>query len=102
MSETQDKQDSARQRISFTAFVLSLSTAALQQLGVKIAEGEDPCTNLVLAQQTIDILDMLEKKTEGNLTEEERKLLAAVLYDLRMRYVDAASAKGCPDLSTPK
>jgi hypothetical protein len=86
--------------ISFTTFVLSLSTAALENLGVRMSEEEDPCTNLALAKQTIDVLDMLAHKTTGNLSEEEGKLLSAVLYDLRIRYVESARAAGCPEPTT--
>jgi hypothetical protein len=82
--------------ITFTTFVLSLSTAALQHLGVSAAEGEDqkPEVNLPAAQQTIDILEMLAEKTKGNLSEEEDKLLGTLLYDLRMRYVEATRGAG--------
>jgi hypothetical protein len=82
--------------ITFTTFVLSLSTAALQHLGVSIAEGDDPKpeVNLQAAQQTIDILEMLAEKTKGNLSEEEDKLLGTLLYDLRMRYVEATRGAG--------
>ena len=40
-----------------------------------------------MAKQTIDLIAMLEEKTQGNLTGEEERLLSQVLYDLRMRYV---------------
>ena len=76
--------------ISFTTFILSLSTAALQHLGVGPVEGQEKVgPNLLLAQQTIDILAMLQAKTKNNLSESEDKLLGNILYDLRMRYVDA-------------
>jgi hypothetical protein len=96
LSEEVEKNESAPPEISFTAFVLSLSTAALQQLGVKVTEeAEDVCVNLALAKQSIDILEMLEKKTEGNLSEQESKLLGNVLYDLRMRFVQASRGVEC-------
>jgi len=96
LSTTEEKKSSAPQVVSFTAFVLSLSTAALQQLGVQVVEeASDPCVNLALAQQTIDILEMLEKKTKGNLSEQESKLLSNVLYDLRMRFVQASRGTEC-------
>jgi len=50
--------------------------------------------NLPLAKQTIDILGMLEQKTRGNLTAEERQLLEQVLYELRMRFVEATTSSG--------
>jgi hypothetical protein len=45
--------------------------------------------NLPAAQQMIDILALLEQKTRGNLTAEERQVLEQVLYELRLRYVQA-------------
>jgi hypothetical protein len=52
----------------------------------------DPTTgkkekNLLLAKQSIDILGMLDEKTQGNLTNDEEKLLRHVLHDLRLMYV---------------
>jgi hypothetical protein len=60
----------------------------LVQLGVI----DDPATgkkakNLLLGKQTIDILGMLEEKTQGNLTKDEESMLKNILYDLRMIYV---------------
>ncbi len=77
--------------ITFTTFVFSLSSSALAQLG----EIPDPFTkkveqNLPIAQQTIDLLGMLEQKTRGNLSDEEKKTLEAVLYDLRLRFLKAS------------
>ncbi len=82
--------------ISFTTFVLSLSTAALQHLGVTATgdRKERPEVNLEAAQQTIDILEMLEEKTKNNLSDEESKLLSTLLYDLRMRFVEASREAG--------
>jgi len=76
--------------VEFTTFVLSLSHSALMHLG----EAPDPETggvvqkNLLLARQTIDLIAMLEEKTKGNLTGDEERLLAQILFDLRMRYVE--------------
>jgi len=44
---------------------------------------------LVLAKQSIDIINLLKDKTKGNLTNEEENLLDNLLYDLRMRFVKA-------------
>jgi hypothetical protein len=77
--------------INFVTLVLSLSSSALIQLG----EIPDPFTkktekNLTAAQQTIDILGMLDEKTKGNLSPEESQTLEAALYDLRLRYLKAS------------
>lgn len=75
--------------IDFATFVLSLNHSALMHLG----EAPHPDTNVVetnlpLAKQDIDLLGLLEEKTKGNLTGDEERLLAQVLFDLRMRYVE--------------
>ncbi|MGH7233563.1 MAG: DUF1844 domain-containing protein, partial [Nitrospiraceae bacterium] len=49
--------------------------------------------NLSQAKEIIDILSMLESKTKGNLTTDEQTVLTDMLYALRMKYVDLASAK---------
>ena len=41
------------------------------------------------AAQMIEILTLLELKTRGNLTLEERQFLEQVLYELRLRFVEA-------------
>jgi hypothetical protein len=78
--------------IDFMNLVFSFSTSALIQLG----EIQDPMTqqvakNLPLAKQTIDIIGMLNEKTKGNLTKDEEKVMENILYDLKLRYVKAAS-----------
>ncbi len=75
-------------KINFATFIFSLNSSVLMHLGVI----DDPSTgkqvkNLPIAKQTIDILGMLEEKTQGNLTEDEAKMLKNILYDLRMIYV---------------
>jgi hypothetical protein len=74
--------------VNFTNFVLSLSTSALFHFGdFPDDEGGQPQKNLAAAKQTIDILDMLNEKTKGNLDKNESDLIQGVLYELKMRYV---------------
>jgi hypothetical protein len=75
-------------RISFETFVLSLGTATFVALG----ELENPVTkkkelDLASAKHNIDILDILEIKTKGNLTEREERLMREVLYEVRLKFV---------------
>lgn len=77
--------------ITFADFIVSLSTSAIFHFG----DIPDPVTkkaekNLAAAKQTIDILGILEQKTRGNLDENEKKLMEAILFELRMRYVKEA------------
>jgi hypothetical protein len=77
-------------KVDFSTFVLSLGTTALYQLGVMSdpTSGEVADPDPLIAQQTIDTLEMLREKTLGNLDEEERKLIDSLLYELRMRFVE--------------
>ena len=85
-----DETPSDAQRLTFTAFVLSLAhTAAVHFGDVPGPEGEGQEVNLPAAQQMIDILSLLEEKTRGNLTVEERQIIDQLLYELRLRYVQA-------------
>ena len=74
---------------NFFQLVFTLQAGAMQQMG-KVAS---PLSGKVerdlnLAKATIDMLDMLQRKTEGNLSDDEKKLLEHVLYELRINYVD--------------
>jgi hypothetical protein len=74
--------------LNFTTFLLSLNASALVQLGMETEPSKNaPSKNLSIAKQTIDVIAMLEEKTRGNLTEEERRLLTNILYELRLLYV---------------
>ena len=91
------ESESARQspqeplpEINFSTFVISLSTQALMHLG----EIASPLTGKVetdvpVAKQMIDILGMLQEKTKGNLISSEERLIDDLLFDLRMKYVEA-------------
>jgi hypothetical protein len=76
--------------VDFHTFVLSLGSSALLHLG-EIENPNDGVSqkDLPLAKHTIDILAMLEEKTKGNLSTAEEKLMESLLYDLRLRYVEA-------------
>ena len=88
--------------LDFNAFVLSLGSSALIHLG----EAPDPVSgkmeepDLLLAQESIDILALLEEKTKGNLTPDESRFLQTMLYDLRMRYI-AAKTHPKPKITPP-
>ena len=81
--------------ITFAAFVLSLAHTAAVHFGdiPDPVSGQASEANLPAAQQMIDILSLLEAKTRGNLTAEERQLLDQLLFELRMRYVEVSKPK---------
>lgn len=57
-------------------------------------DGERIPPNLGVAKHFIDLLEVIEAKTKGNLSDDEAKLLDQVLYELRMRYVEMATGSG--------
>ena len=86
--------EKALPEINFSTFVISLSTQALMHLG----EIPNPLSDRVesdipVAKQMIDIIALLREKTRGNLDQGEEKLMDDVLYDLRMRYMEAVKKK---------
>jgi hypothetical protein len=82
--------------INFASFVLSLAATAAVHFGDRMEPGghELGPVDLVAAGQMIDILALLEEKTRGNLTSDEKQLLDTVLYELRLRFVEAQGAQG--------
>lgn len=63
--------------------------AAVSLGGYKGPTGEMVQRDLATAKHFIDMLEVLKGKTKGNLTDEEDKAMEAVLYEMRMRYVEA-------------
>jgi hypothetical protein len=87
-----DQQHDGSPALTFTAFVLSLASTAAIHFGdlPDPATGQPMDQNLEAAAQMIEILGLLDQKTRGNLTAEERQVLEQVLYELRMRFVEAS------------
>ena len=72
---------------NFSTFVMGLASASLIEMGVI----EDPGTkqkrvNKTAAQQHIELLRMLQEKTRGNLSSDEKELLDRVLTDLKLQF----------------
>jgi uncharacterized protein DUF1844 len=82
-------------QVTFIGFVLSLAHTAAFHFGdvPDPATGKNGDANLGAAKQLIDILALLEEKTRGNLSAEERQLLEQLVYELRMRYVEATKSE---------
>jgi hypothetical protein len=75
----------------FVALISTLATQALFALGLLQVQGEEKREpDLELARYNIDMLETIEEKTKGNLTEEEKAVLANTLSQLRMGYVKVA------------
>jgi hypothetical protein len=77
--------------VDFTTFIFSLGTSALMHMGDQPhPETGESSVDLALAKETIDLLAMLQEKTKGNLSSEEERFVGALLYDLRLRFVQAS------------
>ncbi len=83
-----EEDQNSQSGVDFGSFLLSLATTGMVHLG----EIPDPTTgqkmeNLDGAKQMIEILAMLQKKTQGNLLPEETSFLDSLLYELRMKFL---------------
>jgi len=88
-SEQAEEPRTAPPSADLSGLVTGLALQALVSLGqVKTQEGEALPPDLPQAKHLIDTLDMLKKKTEGNLTSEEQALFEEWLYRLHMTYAE--------------
>jgi len=79
----------------FTGLINMLFTQALFSLGVIQVKGQEKREpDLMLARYNIETLEVLEEKTKGNLSDDESKVLANTLNELRMAYVKIAEMAG--------
>ena len=81
--------------ITFPSLVLSFNTTALFHMGeLAHPESGQKVVDLELAKNAIDTLTILQEKTKGNLENDENELLTRVLYELKMRFVQASRESG--------
>ena len=83
----------ARDPASFVSFIMSSASNAASALGMM----EHPVTHqrevdVELGKHWIDVLGMLQKKTAGNVTPQEKRMLEGLLADLRMQYVSLVNS----------
>ncbi len=88
------KQEGKRESLppgDFAALISMLTTQALFALGLIKVEGQDErAPDLAVAKYSVDMLETLQEKTKGNLTEEEETVLESTLGQVRMAYVKVA------------
>lgn len=81
--------------VKFEHLVMSLITTAMLQMGLAARPGEvAPPPDFAAAQETIELLQVLQQKTKGNLTPEEEDVLTGGLYELRMAFVELSRRAG--------
>ncbi|MCI5065666.1 DUF1844 domain-containing protein [bacterium] len=79
----------AEEGIDYSSFILSLATQAMVQLGeMPPPPGVEIPKNVEAARHTIDVIEMLDKKTVGNLNDAEKKLTSEILHSLRLAFVN--------------
>ena len=78
----------AQSEVVFTSFLTSLATQALVLMGeIPAPEGVDMPVDKSSAKQTIDLIEVIKKKTEGNLSEQENYFIEEVLHSLRLSFI---------------
>ena len=92
--------------MNFDRLVQSLYMTAAMQMGAGTAANEQPRIDILGARQSIDMLTVLDEKTKGNVTEQEKRLLQNALFDLRMSFLEitnaiASSAQRPPQAGKP-
>ncbi len=88
-AESQTTSESAPGPVNFMSFILGMAQTALFQMGLIQIQGESqPRKDMNGARQTIDIIAMIEEKTRGNLTDDEKKVITDTLFQLRMAFVE--------------
>lgn len=82
------------EELHFLSLIYSLSQAAWSWLGKQVHPGtQNVEKDLVQAKSMIDMLRVIQKKTRGNLTEKEQKIIDGIVSDLELNYVEEASKK---------
>ncbi|MBS1513652.1 MAG: DUF1844 domain-containing protein [Bacteroidetes bacterium] len=76
----------------FFSLVYSFQMQTMMHLGkLKNPVSDKIEKDLMAAQATIDLIEMLSEKTKGNLAEEEKRFLESALSDLKLNYVEESS-----------
>ena len=79
---------------TFAGLLMSFATNGLAGLGlIPDPLSEKTEVDLVRAQQSIGILELLQEKTKGNLAPQEAQMMEGILYELRLKYVEVNAAK---------
>ncbi len=83
---------------SFVTLAMSIASSAAMSLGLAPDPGTNKsAVNIDLARFNIDLLDMLQKKTQGNLVKEENDFMTRVLGDLKLKFVEVSNSEKSTD-----
>ena len=99
--EAQAEEEFDEGPANFATLVSYLSTTAMFQMGLLPGPGGERIpADFANARRTIDLLEVLQQKTQGNLTEDEARMLQEVLYELRLSFVEASQRQTRPTRKT--
>jgi hypothetical protein len=78
-------------KATFETFIAEIYMSAMVQLGLLREQGEQPRVDLVGARHSIDTLVMIEEKTRGNVSDNEKAIMQDCLFRLRMAFVEVTN-----------
>jgi hypothetical protein len=82
-------EESEKKKILLSQLIMMLHGAAMQHMGkIKNPISDKIERDLAQAQLSIDMLDMIQEKTRGNLSSEEERFLQSLVQELKLNYVD--------------
>ena len=101
--EKKAKEQAAPQPPGEMGFVDLLNLVAMQAAialgGMKTPDGQQVPPNPQMAKYHIDLLEVLQEKTKGNLTPDEKRVLDQVIYELRMQFVQSTTGQAPPPVA---
>ena len=87
--------------VTFEHLVQQFYVSAMIQMGAGAQEGQRPRVDILGAKQTIDLMGILSEKTKGNLTDAEERTLQAVLYEVRMAFLELTNMISLQSMQPP-
>jgi hypothetical protein len=91
----------ASEKIGFEHLVQQLYLSAMMQMGAGTPEGQRPRIDILGGRQTIDLLNVVDDKTRGNLSKDEERTLQTVLFELRMTFLELTRMISAPKPNVP-
>jgi type IV secretory pathway VirB10-like protein len=91
----------AQPAVSFEHLVQQFYVSAMIQMGAGTQDGQRPRVDILGARQTIDLMGVLEEKTRGNLSEAEESTLQAVLFEVRMAFLELTNMISLQGMQPP-
>ena len=79
-------------QVAFEHVIQSFYLSAIMAMGAGTEPGQKPRIDILGARQSIDMLNVLEEKTRGNLSAQEQQLLQGITFELRMMFLELTNA----------